>query len=95
MLNGDFVNRQAGYFAERLVAQAGVDVADQIRLAYRLALCRESTVREQDLMHEFFHSETVRRLAEKDGLNEADARHYALTQMCRVILNLNELVYTD
>ena len=95
MLNGDFVNRQAGYFAERLVAQAGVDVADQIRLAYRLALCRQSTVREQDLMHEFFHSETVRRLAEKDGLNEADARHYALTQMCRVILNLNELVYTD
>ena len=67
----------------------------QIRLAYRLALCRESTVREQNLMRQFIESETARRLGETEGLSEADARHYALTQMCRVILNLNELVYTD
>ena len=95
MLNGDFVNRQAGYFANRLVAQAGTDATGQIRLAYRLALCRESTVREQNLMRQFIESETARRLGETEGLSEADARHYALTQMCRVILNLNELVYTD
>ncbi|MEE3372506.1 MAG: DUF1549 and DUF1553 domain-containing protein [Planctomycetota bacterium] len=95
MLNGDFVNRQAGYFAERLVAQAGVDATVQIHLAYRLAFSREPTVREQDQMREFLRSETLRRSEEKEGRNEADARHYALTQMCRVILNLNELVYTD
>ena len=95
MLNGNFVNRQASYFAERLEAQAGAAPTGQIRLAYQLALCREPTVRERELMVQFLRSETVRRLGEKEQLNEADAQHYALTQMCRVILNLNELVYTD
>jgi hypothetical protein len=29
------------------------------------------------------------------SLTAADARHQALVQLCRVIFNLNEFVYTD
>jgi hypothetical protein len=95
MFNGDFVNRQARYFAERLVKQAGPDSSEQVRLAYRLALCREPTKREGKLMVNFLLTETVNELDENKDIDDEAARHYALVQMCRVILNLNELVYGD
>ena len=40
LFNGDFVNRQARYFAERLRREAGSDPERQVDLAYRLALAR-------------------------------------------------------
>ena len=40
MLNNPFVVQQAGYFAERLRAAAPDNVAEQVRLAYRLAFAR-------------------------------------------------------
>src|SRR5207249_5941791 len=39
LFNGDFVNRQAGYFARRLEREAGYDPEKQIERAYLLALC--------------------------------------------------------
>ena len=49
LFNGDFVNRQARHFAERLRREAGSDPARQIDLAYRLALARPATaVRDRD-----------------------------------------------
>ena len=41
LFNGEFVNRQAHQLAIRLVKEAGNDPGRQIRLAWRLALCRE------------------------------------------------------
>ncbi|HEX3658967.1 MAG TPA: DUF1553 domain-containing protein [Pirellulales bacterium] len=46
LLNDDFVQTQAAAFAERLVREAGSDLRQQIRLAYRLAVAREPTERE-------------------------------------------------
>ena len=43
LFNGDFVNRQAKHFAERLRKEAGDDADRQIERAYRLALCRPPT----------------------------------------------------
>ncbi|MEK6235299.1 MAG: DUF1553 domain-containing protein, partial [Planctomycetales bacterium] len=40
LLNNSFVLRMSDHFAERLVSQAGGDVNEQVRLAYRLALGR-------------------------------------------------------
>jgi hypothetical protein len=95
MFNGNFVNRQAGYFAERLVREAGPDLADQVQLAYRLALCREPTRRENTLMLEFLEKEKADQHAEAEELDDMGARRRALVQMCRVMLNLNEVVYSD
>ena len=40
-------------------------------------------------------NEAVRLGEEEPGLSEEAARRRALTQMCRVIFNLNEFVYPD
>ena len=46
LFNGEFVNLQAHQLAARLVKEAGDDPRRQIRLAWRLALCREPSAAE-------------------------------------------------
>ncbi|HVK07837.1 MAG TPA: DUF1549 and DUF1553 domain-containing protein, partial [Gemmataceae bacterium] len=81
LFNGEFVNRQAGYFADRLEREAGPDRGKQIERAYRLALGRPPTDREVTLMTEF--------------LARAGGDRRALEQVGRVVFNLNEFVYPD
>ena len=97
LFNGDFVNRQARHFASRLVHDAGADPAQQIKLAYRLALCRAPTLAEQKTLMTFFSAETEKfQQVDKAGkIDAARARQHALEQICRVILNLNEFCYPD
>jgi mono/diheme cytochrome c family protein len=86
LLNGAFVNKQAGILAERVRREAGTDPARQVRLALRLATARqpgEGEVRRGlDLIAE---------LKAKEGVT-ADA---ALKYFCLVVLNLNEFIYLD
>jgi hypothetical protein len=56
--------------------EAGGDRGKQIEHAWRLALCREPTDRERELMTAFLEGDS-------------------LEQLCRVIINLNEFVYTE
>jgi hypothetical protein len=99
LMNGAFVNRQAGHFANRLVREAGPDPAKQVERAYRLALCRPPTAAEQAAMLQFLKEEAEQLLKESvrsgKALRPEAARRKALEQMCRVIFNLNEFVYTD
>ncbi len=82
LFNGEFVNRQAKFLADRLEKEAGADATNQITLAYRLALCRPPTAAE---------TETLLTYLQKHAENQRAARE----QMCRVIFNLNEFVYPD
>ena len=84
LFNGDFANRQSRHLAERLNREAGDNSVRQIELAYRLTLCRPPTPPETATMQRFL-------------MNAAGAedRHLALEQLCRVILNLNEFVYSN
>ena len=99
LFNGDFVNRQARYLADRLIRDVGDDPAKQIEHAYLLALCRPPTAGEQQGMAQFLKKEAESVLLESAGspklVLEKDAKRKALQQLCRVILNLNEFVYTD
>ena len=81
LFNGEFVNRQAAYLADRLEAEAGPDQLKQIDLAYRLALCRPPTDREVELMRAFL---------KKSGGGRA-----AREQLGRVLFNLNEFAYPE
>jgi hypothetical protein len=83
LLNGEFTNRQARHFAERLVREVGTDPEKQVERAYVLALGRQPTTNESEALQRFL-------------LREAESnRDGALAQMCRVIFNLNEFVYAD
>jgi hypothetical protein len=58
LFNGEFINRQARYLAERLEKEAGEDPAKQIDLAYRLALCRAPTDKEKAELLAFLRTST-------------------------------------
>ena len=59
LFNGDFVNTQARYLAERLRREAGVDAREQIDLAWRLALARPSKPAETSAMLDFLKRESL------------------------------------
>jgi hypothetical protein len=99
LFNGEFVNRQAVYLAERLEREAGEDAVRQIDHAYRLALCRPPRDLERAALKRFLDQEMAALLAEAGGkpagLNRSQARQLALSHLARVILNLNEFMYPD
>jgi len=63
LFNGEFVNRQARAFADRLRREAGEDPDRQIVLAYRLALARSPAAGELSKMREFVQRESLEQLA--------------------------------
>ncbi len=83
LFNGEFVNRQARYLAQRLMDEAPGDWEAQVDLAFRLALARPPGDREQ-----------IALLALQDT-EEAGGQLEALIQLCRVLFNMNEFVYTE
>jgi hypothetical protein len=92
LFNGDLVNREARHFAARLVREVGDDPARQVERAFRLALCRLPTATESAALVRFLAQESKALAAKADP---PSARRQALEQVCRVIFNLNEFVYTD
>jgi hypothetical protein len=62
LFNGEFANEQARHFAARVVREAGDDRNKQIELTWRLALCREPTAREMELMTAFLDGESLEQL---------------------------------
>ncbi|HAV63299.1 MAG TPA: hypothetical protein DCY13_13155, partial [Verrucomicrobiales bacterium] len=99
LFNGDFVNEQAAHFAERLRKEAGPDLRSRLELAWRLAMCRPPTSSELAAMEAYWEQEVSRSITEAPAgqreLARSEAGHAALTQVCRVIFNLNEFVYPD
>ena len=85
LFNGEFVNRQAEQFAQRLASRSRPDLARQLDLAFRLALSSVANGERSD------------RRCSDSSRTEAAATdpHAALVQVCRVILNLNEFVYPN
>ncbi|CAN5835861.1 PSD1 and planctomycete cytochrome C domain-containing protein [soil metagenome] len=86
MINGPFLNDQAQALANRLRQEAGPDLADRVRLALRLATCREPEPAEVDR-----GLCLIRQWRAEDGANPDKA----LDLFCLMILNLNEFVYLD
>ena len=94
LFNGDFVARQSKYLADRVIREVGNDVESQIDYAWRLTLCRQPSDDERRRMIAFIHEESQTAPAEGDETKET-ARREALTQICRVLFNLNEFAYPN
>ena len=91
LYNGDFVNEQAAYFADRILREAGSDRLSQVDRAYRIALSRPPTADEAATLTQFLKEES----ANPENQSKPDPDRLALTQLCRVLLNLNEFVYIE
>lgn len=59
LFNGTFVNQQAGAFAERLQKEAGESPEKQLRLAFKLALCRAPSPAELAQLRSFLDGESL------------------------------------
>ena len=86
MLNGSFLNSQAGSFAIRLQRDVGEDVSLQVRRALQWATGRMPSVSEVER-----GTALIQSLIHKHHLTAGSA----LRQFCLVVLSLNELVYLD
>ncbi len=86
LLNGEFTNRQAMDFADRLRHEAPGDLIAQVRLALRLTTSHEPDV--DEIHHDV---EFVRTLINDSGLDA----HTALSQYCLMMLNTNAFLYLD
>jgi hypothetical protein len=86
MLNGDFLNEQAGELADRVAAEAGDDPRAQVAAAIGLALSRPASQEEID---------EGLTLIDRLTKNHAMELREALRYWCLTVLNLNEFVYLD
>ena len=84
MLNSDFMNKQAGILAERLVSEHPGDLDSQLEQGLALAIHRQPDKAE---VHEL--RKLVEELMQEENLNEISA----LESACLVILNLNEFMH--
>jgi len=84
MLNGTFLNQQAGLLAERLKRDVGDDTRRQVERALTLVTSRPPT-----------DAEVRRGLDLIASLKSDDNADAALRTFCLVTLNLNEFVYLD
>jgi hypothetical protein len=91
LMNDEFVLLQAGFFAQRVEREAGDDPAAQIRTAYRVALSRDPSGPE--LRGNLRYIEQQRQYHQ--ARNSKSPGESALTDLCAVMLNLNEFVYIN
>lgn len=89
LLNNEFVLGQADRFARRVHTEAGDSSPDQVARAYQVALGRVPSETELD--------ENLGFLARQRDYHHAknDPALAALTDLCDVLLNLNEFVYVQ
>jgi hypothetical protein len=86
MLNGQFTNEQAEFFAQRLAKETPGDVAEQVRAAIRLTTGRRPLENEIAADVKF-----VKDLQFEAKLSDEQA----LTQYCLLLINTNEMLYLD
>ena len=96
-LNGDFIHEQAGYFAARLVREAGDNPKQRVRRAFELVLGRPPRSDELKVALEFLrsHEHQIRvdlRAAEKEA---GDSDREALEGFLLTLLNTNEFFYLN
>ena len=91
LMNSEFVTLQAKRFAERLRKAGSNDSSTQIRRAYRVALSRDPSPEEFERTIEFVGSQEDYHA----GRAVEDPNLEALTDLCSVLLNLNEFVYVN
>ena len=107
LLNNELTLRSARAFAARVMKEAGEDREKQIRRAVWLALSREPDKDEmkvalnllaqharQHAQHSKENTTDATKNDAKNAAGETPAR-MALTDLCRMLLNVNEFVYVD
>jgi hypothetical protein len=89
LLNSGFANEQAKLLAKRVRAEAGENAEDQIKMAFARALCREPSAQELSDATQFLKESAT------GGKSASDSADKALANLCLVLFNTNEFIYTN
>ena len=84
LLNSSFMDQQSAALAERLLREGGSKPEVNVERLFRLALGRRPTSKERRIALAYLARQT-----------RAVSSRHALAQLCKVVLNLNEMVYVD
>jgi hypothetical protein len=100
LLNDEFVLSQSRFLAERVMHEAGSDPLAQVKLLYKIALCRQPTEKELREDLEFVNHEQSAQAVPARGSDRADkapedTRLGAMSRLAHVMLNSNEFVYIN
>ena len=89
LLNNDFIVGQSKAFAGRVLKLAGPEQEQQVRVAFRIGLSREPSPKEIQENVAFLNRQMAA------AAKSAEPALEALTDLCDIILNLNEFVYIN
>lgn len=93
LLNSDFVLQQSGYFAARVLREAGADLGRQVERAWQLALCRPPTAEELQQSTAFLTQRVTALQAQMPPPGNVPLE--SLTSLCQALLGSNEFLYVD
>lgn len=91
LMNNEFILQQAGFFADRITAEAGNDVTKQVGAAFKLALNRQPSEKELAWALDFLKSQAAGYAERKNDKPQAAA----LRDFCHAVFNLSEFLYVD
>jgi cytochrome c553 len=93
MMNNPQVRKYASAFAARLKDAAGKSLADAVQRAYRIALGRDPTEKEQSQSVAFLDAQIDS--YKQSGKGESEAQTAALSSLCQALFSLNEFIYVE
>ena len=96
-LNGDFIHQQAGYFADRLLREAGEDPKQRVTQAFERALGRSPRSSELKVALKFLRAHERQIQADLGAAEEkaGDSGRQALEGFLLTLLNTNEFFYLN
>ena len=89
LLNNDFIVEQSKAFAQRVLKLAGPEQEQQVRIAFRIGVSREPSPKELQENVAFLNRQMAAQAKSASPALET------LTDLCDIILNLNEFVYIN
>lgn len=93
LMNDEFTQQQAGFFADRILRVAGSDRAAQVAAAFRFAYSRDAMLAEVDEGATFLQQQAEYHA--KTAPPSAEAERQALLDLCHVLFNSNEFAYVN
>ena len=94
-LNGSFVQRQSGHFADRVKRSVGDDELARIDRSFRLALCRGPSTEEIALGRDLLAKQIGLYRQADPVLTPKAAADLALRDLCQMLLNTSGFLYIE
>jgi hypothetical protein len=95
LMNSDFVMTQSQAIADRVMAEVCCDRAEQVRLAWKLALAHEPTDEALQATIAFLAEQELEFAENKNDKSPADPARAALANLCQALFSSNAFLYVD